>query len=288
MVRIEGRTFVVSGGASGLGLGAVHGIIKSGGSVAILDQNVSAGDLIVKDLTAECCRFYQTDVSSTDSIAAAVSAVKEWTKASGRPLGGVVTAAGIGIPTPAVDQSGQTPLNIQNWDKVFQVNVRGSIDLATQLLVGWAKPMTTTKSEKGSNAPGSGEQQGDTDPDPDHDRGAIIFVSSIVAFEGTSGMSAYAASKGAIIGAVLPLARDLAEYGIRVVSIAPGVFQTPLYARLPEPIQAQNEGAVVFPKRAGEPGKDFAALVKHIFENVYINGTTLRLDAGLRMPWQAA
>lgn len=183
----------------------------------------------------------------------------------------MVTAAGIGIRTPAIDESGQA-LNIQDWDTVFGVNLRGSIELATQLLVGWAKPV-----------PLAGEgNQGDAQAsdDPDHDRGAIIFVSSIVAFEGTQGMAAYAASKAAIMGAVLPLARDLAEYGIRVVSIAPGVFQTPLYARLPEAVQAETERSIVFPRRGGDPGRDFASLVKHIFENVYLNGTTLRLDGG--------
>lgn len=229
--------------------------------MAILDRNSEAGDQIAQELGADHCRFYSTDVTSTDSIAISVAAIKEWTKASGNPLGGVVTAAGIGVPTRAIDENGQA-LNIQDWDKVFMVNVRGSIDLATQLLVDWTKPLTTTEE------------------DPDNDRGAIIFVSSIVAFEGTSGMSAYSASKAAIIGAVLPLARDLAEHGIRVVSIAPGVFQTPLYAMLPKAVQAENEGSIAFPKRAGDPGRDFASLVKHIFENVYINGTTLRLDGG--------
>lgn len=246
--------------------------------MAIVDRNSGAGDQIAQDLGTERCQFYSTDVSSTDSIATSVAAIKEWIKTSGNPLGGVVTAAGIGVQTRAIDEKGQV-LNIQDWDKVFMVNVRGSIELATQLLVDWAKPLTTTEEHK-HNAQAPDEH----DPeDPDNDRGAIIFVSSIAAFEGTFGMSAYSASKAAIMGAVLPLARDLAEYGIRVVSIAPGVFKTPLYAMLPKAVQSENEGSIAFPKRGGDPGRDFAALVKHIFENVYINGTTLRLDGGKPM-----
>jgi 3-hydroxyacyl-CoA dehydrogenase/3-hydroxy-2-methylbutyryl-CoA dehydrogenase len=254
-------SLTIPSSASGLGLGVVHQIVKSGGSVAILDRDSAAGEKIVEEVGPESCKFYTADVSSTDSIATAVGGIVEWIKSSGRPLGGVVTAAGIGIGTLAISQSGQS-LNLRDSDTVFGVNVRGSIDLATQLLPHWT-------------------QNGDTvEGDGDNDRGAIIFVSSIVAFEGTPGMTAYSASKGAIMAAVLPLARDLSVHRIRVVSIAPGVFETPLFARLPEPVKADNMRAIAFPQRAGDPSRDFAPFVAHIFENVYINGTTLRLDGG--------
>lgn len=136
---------------------------------------------------------------------------------TGHALGGVVTAAGMGLRTAAIDEEGNS-LNMEHWDTTFHVNVRGSIDVATQLLPHWTKVDTSATG----------------DSNPDNDRGAIIFVSSIVAFDGVPGMSAYSASKGAIMGAVLPLARDLSKHRIRVMSIAPGVFRTPLSAKLPQ------------------------------------------------------
>lgn len=249
--------------ASGLGLGAVHEIIAAGGSVAILDRDTAAGEKIAQDADTDQCKFYSADVASTDSIASAISSILDWIESTGRPLGGVVTAAGIGIPTTAISEDGE-PLNMKAWDTVFQVNVRGSIDLATQLLPHW------TKAAKASGS--------------DIDHGAIIFLSSITALEGSPGLAAYSASKAALMGAVLPLARDLSSHGIRVVAIAPGAFQTPLYARLPEPVREEQLRATSFPKRPGDPRQHFGPLVKHILENEYINGTTLRIDAGKSTP----
>lgn len=239
--------------------------MKSGGSVAILDRDSVAGEGIEEEVGRESCKFYSADVSSTDSIAAAVGGIVEWIKSSGRPLAGVVTAAGIGIGGLAISQDGQT-LNLKDWDTVFGVNVRGSIDLATQLLPHWT--------QNGDDVEGDGDGEGE------NERGAIIFLSSITALEGTPGMSAYTASKAAIMGAVLPLARELSVHRIRVVAIAPGAFDTPLFAKLPESVKAEDLRAITFPQRFGDPGKDFAPFVTHIFENVYLNGTTLRLDGG--------
>ncbi|KAH7071728.1 short chain dehydrogenase [Paraphoma chrysanthemicola] len=272
MVKIKGRTFVVSGGVSGLGLSAVHSIVEGGGSVAVFDRDSDAGTKLEKEIGPKHCKFYATDVSSTESIKTSIAAVIEWIQNSGHALGGVVTAAGIGINTPAITHSGQT-LNVEHWDQVLRVNTRGSIDLATQLLPHWIKDSSARESIDGHN--------------PDNDRGAIVFVSSIASFEGSPGMSAYAASKAAIMGAVLPLARELGEYGIRVVSIAPGAFQTPMYESIPEAVTAGYLRSMPFPKRAGNPERYFGPFVVHILENAFINGTTLRLDGGLRMPWEA-
>ncbi|KIV94022.1 hypothetical protein PV10_05185 [Exophiala mesophila] len=263
MVKIDGQTFIVSGGASGLGFGAVQEIVAAGGSVAIIDRDASAEQKVVNELGADKCLFHETDVGSSESIAKAVSNIVEWIGKTGRPLGGIVTAAGIGIPTMAISEDGE-PLNMEHWDTVFRVNVRGSIALATQLLPHWTQAAKAT---------------------PDADHGAIIFISSITAFEGSHMMAAYSSSKAALMGAVLPLARDLSPHGIRVVAISPGAFQTPLYERLPEPIKADQIRSIAFPKRPGNPRQHFAPLVKHILENEYINGTTLRIDGSMRTPW---
>jgi NAD(P)-dependent dehydrogenase (short-subunit alcohol dehydrogenase family) len=204
-------------------------------------------------------------VSSTDSIAAAIRGIVGWITSSGRPLAGVVTAAGIGIGGLAIGEDGQT-LDLRNWDTVFGVNVRGSIDLATQLLPHWTQDRDAVEGND------------------DDERGVIIFVSSITAFEGVPGMTAYAASKAAIMAAALPLARELSVHRIRVVAIAPGAFDTPLFAKLPESVKAEDLRAIAFPRRFGDPGKDFAPLIVHVFENAYLNGTSLRLDGGERVP----
>ena len=161
----------------------------------------------------------------------------------------------------AIDKDGNS-FNMDYWDAVIRVNLRGSIDLATQILPYWSKI-----------EPPVGQD------DPDADRGAIIMVSSIVAFEGQPGMSAYAASKGAIIAAVLPMARDVSRHNIRVLSIAPGIFNTPPFRQLPPDVTAMYETGLVFPRRLGDPVA-FGSLVKHIYENVYINATTIRIDGG--------
>jgi NAD(P)-dependent dehydrogenase (short-subunit alcohol dehydrogenase family) len=247
--------------ASGLGSGATKALIQAGGNVAILDQNETLASKLVEEFGASRCAFFIVDVGDSGSITSALKRVWKWIQSTKAEMGGVVAAAGIGLPTPSIDVDGVS-MNMDNWDKVMRVNVRGSIDLACQVLPYWSKTDCAT-----------------SDQNPDGDRGAIILVSSIVAFAGQAGMSAYVASKGAIMAAVLPMARDVSPHNIRVLAIAPGLFNTPLANNLPPATVALNTAALEFPRRQGEPS-DFGSLVKHVLENVYMNGTTIRIDGG--------
>ncbi|KAK1569382.1 short chain dehydrogenase [Colletotrichum navitas] len=259
-MKIQGRTFIISGGASGLGQACVEEICRNGGNAAVLDMNEESGNEIVSKLGSSA-KFFICDVLDTKSIEAAVQGTAAWLKQTGKPLGGVIPAAGVGNPSTILDRNGN-PFSLDDWDFVLNINLRGTIDLTRQALALMAR----------------------NDPSPpDGERGVVVMVASSAAFDGQKGQVAYAASKGAVAAMTLPMTRDLARFGIRVVTIAPSLFESRMTAVLSDKVRASLERSMEFPVRAGKPD-EFAALVRHAIENVMLNGTVLRLDGGMRMP----
>ncbi|KAI2776673.1 3-hydroxyacyl-CoA dehydrogenase [Daldinia loculata] len=260
-MKIEGRTFVVSGGASGLGQACVEEICRNGGNAAVLDLNEENGNIVVNNLPGGTGKFFICDVLDTESIAAAVKGTIEWAQQTGKPLGGVIPAAGVGNPATILDREGNA-FSMDSFDFVVNINLRGTIDLVRQCLVHIAK----------------------TEPvGADKERGVVVMVASVAAFDGQKGQVSYAASKGAVAALTLPMARDLARYGIRCVTIAPGVFESRMTAVMPKKLFKGLEAVMEFPRRAGQP-EEFAQLARHVIENAMLNGTVIRLDGGLRMP----
>ncbi|KAF3057386.1 hypothetical protein GL218_06047 [Daldinia childiae] len=260
-MKIEGRTFVISGGASGLGQACVEEICRNGGNAAVLDLNEENGNIVVNNLPSGTGKFFVCDVLDTESIAAAVKGIVEWAQQTGKPLGGVIPAAGVGNPATILDREGNA-FSMDSFDFVVNINLRGTIDLVRQCLVHIAK----------------------TEPvGADKERGVVVMVASVAAFDGQKGQVSYAASKGAVAALTLPMARDLARYGIRCVTIAPGVFESRMTAVMPKKLFKGLEAVMEFPRRAGQP-EEFAQLARHVIENAMLNGTVIRLDGGLRMP----
>ena len=235
--------------------------MAAGGYVSILDMNPDGGSALVEELGADHTKFFQADVSDTDSIAAAIKGTLEWIIETGMELGGVIAAAGVSNPAKTIDRHGE-PFDIKAFDFVMNINVRGSIDLVRQVLPYLSK----------------------VEPEaPDGERGIIVLVSSSAAFDGQPGQVAYSASKGALASLTLPLTRDLARYGIRVVTIAPSLFDSGMTALMSDKVRASLTGVMEFPKRPGKP-EEFARVVKEGVENSMLNGVVIRLDGGMRMP----
>ncbi|TKA61738.1 hypothetical protein B0A49_09945 [Cryomyces minteri] len=263
-MHIANRTFLISGGSSGLGLATARSLHAAGGYVALLDMNAEAGEAVAAELgtgAGERALFVQTDVSDTESVAAAVKKSMEWVGRTGKALGGVIAAAGVGNPGKIIDRNNE-PLPLSSIDFVLSINLRGTLDLIRQVLPHMTQVQPL---------------------EPDGERGALILVSSSAAFDGQIGQVAYSASKGAVASLTLPLARDLAQYGIRVVTIAPSLFESGMTAMLGSKVRASLERVMEFPKRAGKP-EEFARLVKEGIENSMLNGTVIRLDGAMRMP----
>jgi len=232
-----------------------------GACISLLDLNADAGAELVKEFGSRA-RFFETDVSSTESVEQAVNGTAAWIKETGKELGGVVAAAGVATAQKIVDGRTGEPIPISSIDFVLNINLRGTLDLVRLSLPHMitAKPTST-----------------------DGERGVVILVSSSAAFDGQPGQVAYSASKGAIASLTLPLARDLARYGVRVVTIAPSLFESRMTSVLPERARKSLERVMEFPKRAGHP-HEFARLVRQSVENVMLNGTVIRLDGAMRMP----
>jgi NAD(P)-dependent dehydrogenase (short-subunit alcohol dehydrogenase family) len=252
-MELRGKAFLVSGGASGLGEATVRRLVAEGGRVVIADLNQERGVALAQELGEEV-RFSPTDVTQADSVRAAIRLAAD---AFGG-LDGAVSCAGIGTPGKVLGKEG--PHSLEAFAKVIQVNLIGTFNvlrLAAEAIAG-----------------------GETDDEGE--RGAIVNTASVAAFEGQIGQVAYAASKGGVVGLTLPSARELARQGIRVVTIAPGLFDTPLMAGLPEKARISLGEQVPFPSRLGR-SEEYAALVVHVFENRMINGETIRLDGALRM-----
>ncbi|EFY88452.1 hypothetical protein J3458_002305 [Metarhizium acridum] len=255
-MKIENRTFLISGGASGLGKACALELIKNGANVAILDMNEDGRELVKE--VGSSAKFFVCDVLNTESITKAVQGTAEWAKASNKPIGGVIPAAGVSTPATILDRHG-APFSLDDVDFVLGVNLRGTLDLVRQGVAEIAK----------------------TEEGPDGERGIVIMVASSAAFDGQKGQISYSASKGAVAAMTLPMARDLARFGIRVVTIAPSLFETRMTSMMSGKVRKSLEATFEFPKRSGQP-EEFAGLVKHSIENVMLNGTVIRLDGGSR------
>jgi NAD(P)-dependent dehydrogenase (short-subunit alcohol dehydrogenase family) len=252
-MQIREQVFVVTGGASGLGRAVVDLLVESGGRAVILDVNADAAKGVVDALGGRV-QFARADVTSEEQVKAAVDLA---VNAFGG-LHGVVNAAGIGPAAKVLGKNGPHPLEL--FEKTIRVN-----------LVGTFNVIRLAAAVMSQNA-----------PQPSGERGVIINTASIAAFDGQIGQPAYAASKGGIVGMTLPIAREFAALGIRVVTIAPGIFDTPLLASLPEAARVSLGQQVPFPSRLGKPS-EYAALAMHIVENEMLNGEVIRLDGALRM-----
>ncbi len=242
---------VITGGASGLGAATARKLAQAGARVALFDLNGDAGAVVAKETGG---LFAEVDVTD----AAAVTAGLDAASAAHGPARILVCCAGIAPGMKTVGRG--EPHDLEVFRKTIEINLIGSfncIRLAAARMV-------------------------DLEPLAGEERGVMIATASVAAFEGQVGQVAYAASKGGIVGATLPIARDLADKGIRMVSIAPGIFKTPMLEGLPEKVQESLGASVPFPSRLGEPD-EYAALVQHICENMMINGTTIRLDGAIRM-----
>jgi NAD(P)-dependent dehydrogenase (short-subunit alcohol dehydrogenase family) len=251
-MKIEGQAALVTGGASGLGAQTARELARRGAKVAVLDRNGAGARTVAEEIGGiglEC------DITSTESVTAALEAARA-AHGTARLL---MNIAGIGTAKRLIGKDG-TPMPLEDFKRVIDVNLVGTfnvIRLATAELLK-------------------------LDPMEDGERGVIVNTASVAAFDGQVGQEAYAASKGGIVSLTLPLARDLAQFGVRVVTIAPGLFLTPLMAELPQAVQESLAASIPFPKRLGKP-EEFAQLAAAIIENLSLNGEVIRLDGALRM-----
>jgi NAD(P)-dependent dehydrogenase (short-subunit alcohol dehydrogenase family) len=244
---------VVTGGASGLGRATAARLVAAGARVGLLDRPASAGAETARSLGASTF-FAPADVTSADAVEAALG---EAVKRLGS-LNVLVNCAGIGTGAKTLGRKG--PAKLEDFTQVIQINLIGTFNCIRLAAAHMAKNEPTAEGE----------------------RGVVINTASVAAFDGQIGQAAYSASKGGIVGMTLPIARDLAEFGIRVMTIAPGIFDTPLLATLPEPARVSLGKQVPFPARLGRPD-EFAALSVHIIENAMLNGEVIRLDGAIRM-----
>lgn len=252
-MEVPGRTFLVTGGASGLGAASVRMLAQGGANVLIVDLDEDTGEELAADI-GEQARFARADVTDEESTQKALDAARD----AFEGLHGLVNCAGIGPAEKLVGKRGPHPLD--SFIKTVQINLIGTFN-PTRL----AAPIMM------ENAPGEGGE-----------RGVIINTASVVAYDGQIGQVAYAASKGGVVSMTLPAAREMAEHGIRVMAIAPGIFETPMFAGLPEKARASLGKQVPFPSRLGRP-EEYATLVQHIIENPMLNGEIIRLDGAIRM-----
>jgi NAD(P)-dependent dehydrogenase (short-subunit alcohol dehydrogenase family) len=252
-MNIQGKVAIITGGASGLGAATAHMIVRQGGKAAIVDRNEELGRQFAASLGASA-RFFAADVADAASVQRAVDgAVREF--------GGLhicVNCAGIGSPGKIVGKEG--PADLEKFSQVIRVNLIGTFNVAR--LAAWVM----VKNE----------------PDGEGERGVIVNTASVAAFDGQIGQAAYSASKGGIVGMTLPLARDLSRDGVRVMTIAPGLFDTPLLAALPDNVKQALGAMVPFPPRLGRP-EEYAQLAQQIIENPMLNGEVIRLDGAIRM-----
>ncbi|MEP7270051.1 MAG: 3-hydroxyacyl-CoA dehydrogenase [Acidobacteriota bacterium] len=253
-MEVSGRTFLITGGGSGLGEATARLLAASGANVVIADVNKEKGEVVAAEI-GRAARFVATDICSEDAVATAVqTALTDF-----KGLDGAINCAGVGLAEKTVGKEG--PHGLASFARIIQINLIGTFNvvrLTAAVMAGQA-------------------------PSASGERGVIINTASVAAFDGQIGQAAYSASKGGIVGMTLPIARDLARNGIRVVTIAPGIFETPLLGTLPEAVRQALGAQVPFPSRLGRPA-EYAALAKHIIENEMLNGEVIRLDGALRMP----
>ena len=252
-MQIKGSTFIVTGGASGLGEGTVRMLAGAGASVVIADVQGDKGEAVAKELGAKV-RHVKCDVTSeADGQAAVDAAVKNF-----GGLQGLVNCAGIAIAERTVKKDG--PHALASFARVININLIGTFNMIRLASVAMAKGQPNAVGE----------------------RGVIVNTASVAAYDGQIGQAAYSASKGGVVAMTLPIARELARFGIRIATIAPGTFDTPMLGNLPVETRESLAAGIPFPSRLGNPA-EFAALATHIVENAMINGETIRIDGALRM-----
>jgi NAD(P)-dependent dehydrogenase (short-subunit alcohol dehydrogenase family) len=252
-MRFDGRTVLVTGGASGLGGATVDMIVASGGHAVIVDINEQTGAAKATQ-HGKRVRFVRTDVTSGDDMQRAVDAgVREFGH-----VHGLVCAAGIGVAERVLPKEGPQPL--EHFVRTIQINLVGTFNAIRLVAAAMAN----------------------NEPNAAGERGVIVTTASVAAFDGQIGQAAYSASKGGIVSMTLPIAREFARMGVRVMTIAPGTFDTPLLSGLPQAARESLAQQVPFPPRLGRP-EEYAALVHHIFENEMLNGESIRLDGAIRM-----
>jgi NAD(P)-dependent dehydrogenase (short-subunit alcohol dehydrogenase family) len=250
---IAGKVFIVTGGASGLGEGTVRMFVREGAKVVIADVQAERGQAVAAELGADKAAFVRCDVSTEADAKAVVAKATSMGK-----LMGLVNCAGIGPAAKTVGKEGAHSLDL--FTKVVTVNLIGSFNMIRLAAEAMAK-----------NA-----------PEPTGERGVMISTASVAAFDGQIGQAAYSASKGGVVGMTLPIARDLARNGIRNMTIAPGIFGTPMLFSMPQEVQDALAASVPFPSRLGKP-EDYAKLVHQIVTNDMLNGEVIRLDGAIRM-----
>lgn len=255
-MQIQNKVAIVTGGASGLGQATAETLAHAGAKVALFDLNDELGNAVVATLGGANALYCRVNVTSDDEVSAAVAAVMA-------KFGAVhvcVNCAGIGGAAKAVSRG--VPLVLEQFSKIINVNLIGTFNV-----------LRLAAAEMVKNPPEG----------PSGERGVIINTASIAAYDGQTGQAAYAASKGGVVSMTLPIARDLAREGIRCMTIAPGLFETPMVKGLSDKIRAGIEAQLEYPKRFGLPA-EYAKLVNHIVENAYLNGECIRLDAASRLP----
>jgi NAD(P)-dependent dehydrogenase (short-subunit alcohol dehydrogenase family) len=252
-MQLYDQVFLITGGASGLGAATARRFAAAGARVVVADLNAQLGEQLASEL-GPLARFVRTDVTDEGSISGAVDLACE----TFGGLQGLVNCAGIGVAERTLGREG--PHRLDSFMRVVTVNLIGTFNAIRLAAAAMAR----------------GE------PNAAGERGVIVNTASVAAFDGQIGQAAYSASKGGIVGMTLPIARDLARIGIRVVTIAPGIFDTPLLGGLPEPARQSLGQQVPFPPRLGQPD-EYAALAQHIVENEMLNGEVIRLDGAIRM-----
>jgi len=252
-MELKEKIAIVTGGASGLGEACVRRFVLEGASVGILDVDEDNGRRLVAEL-GEKVIFCRTDVTGEESVQAAV----DRTVAEFGGIHVVVNCAGVGTPAKVLGKNG--PMALEHFNRVLQINLTGTMNV---IRLAAAKMVENT-------------------PNADGEKGVVINTASAAAFDGQIGQAAYSASKAGVVGMTLPIAREFADYGIRVMTIAPGLFKTPMLESLPEKVQTALGQMVPFPKRLGKPS-EFAQLAGDIVKNPMLNGETIRLDGAIRM-----
>jgi NAD(P)-dependent dehydrogenase (short-subunit alcohol dehydrogenase family) len=251
-MQIQGQAALVTGGGSGLGEAVARELARLGAKVAVLDVNEAGARRVAAEIGGVAC---QCDITDSASVTAALDAAE----AAHGPARIVMNIAGIGTAKRVIGKDG-SPAPLEDFERVVRINLVGTYNM---IRLSAARIARLAALEDG-------------------ERGAMVCTASVAAFDGQVGQEAYSASKGGVVGMTLPLARDLAQHGIRVCTIAPGLFATPLMKTLPEPVQQSLAASIPFPPRLGKP-EEFAALACHIVSNTHLNGETIRLDGALRM-----
>jgi len=251
-MNIQGQSAIVTGGGSGLGEAVARELARLGAKVAVLDVNAAGAQRVASEVGGISCAC---DITDTASVTAALDAAQA---AHGVPRI-VMNIAGIGSAKRIIGKDGQAA-PLEDFERVVRVNLIGTYNV---IRLAAARIATL-------------------EPLDDGERGVVLCTASVAAYDGQVGQEAYSASKGGIVGMTLPLARDLAQWGVRVVTVAPGLFMTPLMKQLPEPVQVSLAASIPFPKRLGKP-EEFASLAAHIVTNTHLNGEVIRLDGALRM-----